>query len=416
MMVVRQPTGDHAKCPRDRLRFRVLPLDLKLLLALPVLLTTGLLHDNLAGQSGERRLATLELDAAYPEPFSYLSGVRELSDGTILAADPTSQVLLRLDLEAGTADTLGREGAGPQEYDGPDCVFPLPGDSTLLVDQGNGRLIVIDPQGTFVSWTPMASSNEEGRLRIVRPRFVDAGGNIYATAPYWQDRVPDTSAIHRVDRTKWDETPVAWIWHPERVWRPKDDKQVILAAVDGWAVGDDGRLVVVRANGYSVDWYLPDGRVIRGPPNDVDSYPLRRADMEAAAETVNANTIRTVTTGSATEITSMSSTRGLPASERRGIDDFDWPSTLPTFGRGTIVSPQGEAWVARMMPAGELARYDVFDESGNRVGFIELPPGSKIIGFGTASQASTVAYVTHTDDVGSVWLERYKVLRIEGPA
>jgi hypothetical protein len=87
-----------------------------------------------------RRVATLQLDATYPEPFSYLSRVRELSDGTILAADPISQVLLRIDLDAGTADTLGRKGPGPQEYDGPDEVFPLPADSTLLVDLGNGRM------------------------------------------------------------------------------------------------------------------------------------------------------------------------------------------------------------------------------------------------------------------------------------
>ena len=88
---------------------------------------------------GETRLATLELDATAPVSFSYLSGVRELSDGSLLAADPTSQVLLRVNLEAGTVDTIGRQGAGPQEYEGPDGVFPLPGDSTLLVDLGNAN-------------------------------------------------------------------------------------------------------------------------------------------------------------------------------------------------------------------------------------------------------------------------------------
>jgi hypothetical protein len=387
--------------------------DPKPLLTFPALLTVGVLSGNLAAQASDTHVATLELDAAYPEPFSYLSGVRELSDGTILAADPTSQVLLRLDLETGTADALGREGAGPQEYDGPDRVFPLPGDSTLLVDLGNGRLIVIDPEGTFVSWTPMASSNKIGRLRSLMPMFVDATGNLYALAPYWQDRVPDTSAIHRIDRANWEETPVAWIWHPEREWRPRTEKQLILVAYDGWAVGYDGRVAVVRANGYSVDWYFPDGRVTRGPPNEVDTYPVRRADKEAAVETVNANTIWTRTTSSGTEITSMRSTRGSSSSNRWGIDDFDWPSTLPTFGPGTIVSPHGEAWVARMMPAGELARYDVFDESGNREGFIELSPGSKVIGFGTGGGKSTVAYVTRTDDVGFAWLERYRVVRGE---
>jgi hypothetical protein len=81
--------------------------------------------------SGIAQFAILELESTFPEAFSYLSHIRELSDGRILAADPTSQVLLRLDFESGVADTIGRHGAGPQEYEGPDMVLPLPGDSTL---------------------------------------------------------------------------------------------------------------------------------------------------------------------------------------------------------------------------------------------------------------------------------------------
>ena len=79
-------------------------------------------------------VAHLELEASFPEPFSFVNSVREMADGTIMAADPLGQVLLRMDLSAGTADTLGRVGEGPQEYQQPDQVFPLPGDSTLLVD------------------------------------------------------------------------------------------------------------------------------------------------------------------------------------------------------------------------------------------------------------------------------------------
>jgi len=36
--------------------------------------------------------ATLALDASYPVPFPYLSGVRELPDGRLFVADPLSQV------------------------------------------------------------------------------------------------------------------------------------------------------------------------------------------------------------------------------------------------------------------------------------------------------------------------------------
>ena len=75
----------------------------------------------------DRRAATLELEATYPEGFSFLNGVRELPDGRVLAADPLAQILLRIDLDASTADTLGRLGPGPQEYEQPDQVFPPAG-------------------------------------------------------------------------------------------------------------------------------------------------------------------------------------------------------------------------------------------------------------------------------------------------
>jgi len=43
------------------------------------------------------------------------------------------------------------------------------------------------------------------------------------------------------------------------------------------------------------------------------------------------------------------------------------------------------------------------------MGFIELPPRSKVIGFGAETEAESIAYVARTDDVGLIWLERYRI-------
>jgi hypothetical protein len=388
--------------------------DLKVLLALPCLLTMALGGcENKMEDVQDGRVATLELDATYPEPFSYLSGVRELADGRILAADPMSQVLLRLDLDAGTADTLGRHGEGPQEYEGPDQVFPLPGDSTLLVDLGNGRLTVIDPEGTFVDWTPMSRPTDDGRARLVHPRFVDAAGNLYTTAPYSpQGGPPDTTAVHRIDRASGEETPVAWSWRTEYVRRPRGAKRPMFVPYDDWAVGTDGRVAVVRANGFSVDWYFPDGRVVQGPPNEVETFPLDLPEMEAEVEFWSANAVTgmTVVGDGGTESFQMS--RGLPPGTALGIDDLAFPETLPIFRvEGTLISPRGEAWVERLMPAGRSARVEVFDDRGIRLGFIELPARSKVIAFGEGAEAGSIAYLARTDDVGLIWLERYRIRR-----
>ena len=366
-----------------------------------------------AARGGEERIAILELDVTYPEAFSYLGGIRELSDGTILAADPTSQVVLRLDMEAGTADTLGRQGAGPQEYEGPDQVYALPGDSTLLVDLGNGRLITIDPDGRFVDWTPM-SNTIDGQDRTVHPSFVDDAGNIYTTAPYFQEDVPDTIHIHRIDRATGDETLVASEWRTEYVSRPRGAPRPMLQPYDSWAVGSDGRVAVVRVNGYSVDWFLPDGRVVHGPQYEVERFPLGAAEKEEELEVIQATATfsRVLVSNEGTQERQMA--RGVPSGFFGGVDDVEWPETLPVFRVGaTRVSPLGEVWVHRMMPAGRPGRVEVFDDQGARMGYVEIPPRSLVVDFGRRGDRVSLAYLARTDDMGLVWLERYQVVREE---
>ena len=208
-----------------------------------VLLIAASFAGTVNAQATENSLTALELEATYPEPFSYLRGVRELSNGLILAADPISQVLVRFDMDTGTADTLGREGAGPQEYDGPDRVFALPGDSTLLVDLGNGRFIVIDPEGTFVDWIPMSSEDPQwrGRQRQIGLQSVDESGNLYFIQPRsYSYGGPDSNDVRRLDRATGTEARVASQWFTKSVMRTRGSKPRILKLADDWAVGGDG--------------------------------------------------------------------------------------------------------------------------------------------------------------------------------
>ena len=57
-------------------------------------------------------------DAAYLEGFGSIRGIRELPDGRVLVSDGLGQALIIVDLEAGTADTVGRVGGGPEEQAG----------------------------------------------------------------------------------------------------------------------------------------------------------------------------------------------------------------------------------------------------------------------------------------------------------
>ena len=121
-------------------------------------------------------------DATFPEDFGAIQTVRELPDGRVLVADPLSKALYAVDLSAGTRIVIGGEGEGPEEYGQPDSVWPLPGDSTLLVDLGNGRLVALGPDLGFGPTMPITVGDfQPGQpLILAIPQGVDGEGNIYA--------------------------------------------------------------------------------------------------------------------------------------------------------------------------------------------------------------------------------------------
>ena len=58
-------------------------------------------------------------DAVFPEPFTSISGLRELSDGRILISDRTEKRISFIDFGSGSTREIGRVGEGPGEYQNP---------------------------------------------------------------------------------------------------------------------------------------------------------------------------------------------------------------------------------------------------------------------------------------------------------
>ena len=118
----------------------------------PLLLALALLPGVAAAQSVPTRTIA-KPDAEFAEPFTRVSGVRELGDGRIIVADQRDQTLQRIDLRTSDATPVGRRGSGPNEYDMPVGAFAMPGDSTLVFDPNNQRYLVVGPDakpaGTF---------------------------------------------------------------------------------------------------------------------------------------------------------------------------------------------------------------------------------------------------------------------------
>ena len=364
--------------------------------------------------------ARLELEASYPEPFSFLNSVREREDGTVMAADPLSQVVLRLDLLAGAADTLGRVGEGPEEYQQPDQVFPLPGDSTLLVDIGKMQLTVIAPDGTLHSGMKMATAGEDGRFEVILPRAVDAQGRIYLTGSRGvrEDFPPDSTLILRYDRASEATDTMGWIWRPEPiVERSGSSVRMMSPQMEGrddWAVGPEGAFAVVKVAEYSVEWRHPDGRISKGPPNPVEPRSIQDEDKQAFLDRRSSDGLMMMVTQSSSGGMNMMMSRG--GAGMGGVEpaltDFQWAEAFAPFRPDRArVSPSGQLWVERWLPMDVNPQIDVFDEEGVKVGTVDLPPGRELIGFGSTGDGASAVYLVRTDEFDLKWLERYRIIR-----
>ena len=367
--------------------------------------------------------ATLELESAYPQEFSFLNGVRELEDGSLLAADPLSQVVLHLDLVAGTADTLGRVGEGPQEYKQPDQVFPLPGDSTLLVDLGKAQLSTIGPDMVLHDGMKIASSVESGgdvRMEVILPRALDRAGRIYYTGSRGMDQgPPDSTVVLRYDRGTQRVDTVGWAWRPEPIVRRSGSSVRMMGrqmeARDDWAVAPDGAFAVVRAADYSVEWRYPDGRVSAGPPTQVDVSPVTEDEKVAFLENQGSSGLMMMMSASSSGAVEMSMSRGGGGrfmGDGPSVQDYEWAERFPPFrpDRSTV-SPEGYLWVEQWLPADENPQLDVFDGEGVKQGTVDLPEGRRLIGFGSTARGEPAVYLVRTDEYDLKWLERYRVVR-----
>jgi hypothetical protein len=353
------------------------------------------------------------MEVEFPEGFGLLSNVRELPDGRVLVADPLGQILAALDMDAGTMDMWGREGGGPREYRQPDAVHALPGDSTLLVDLGNGRLTVLAPDGSFVRTRPIAigeppSPTNPVSMQIAIPQVVDGAGNIYFAMRAFGG-TEDSTAIARVGIAS-DVVEMVARYKPREVQRRESGGRISIQAQpmsseDDWTVGLDGTIALVRAEDYHIDVVHPDGRVSHGPAVDHRRIRPRDDDKQAWLDGGSSGLqVRLTINGGASEVQFSRGGGGGPGD--RSINDLDWPNEMPSFRTGsTRIDPEGRIWVGRTMRAGEPSQFDIFDGEGRPIGQVTLDPNSSIVGFG----ANGALYTTRTDFVGLQWLQRRRV-------
>lgn len=373
------------------------------------------------GEAGAGEIPLVELgepEAAYAESFAAVQTVRELEDGRVLVADPLGQVVVRVDLDAGTADTIGSVGEGPDEYIQPDAVWPLPGGRTLLVDLGNGRLTELSADLEFGETRPYAMGDvTRGQLVMALPHAVDDRGRLYFRDLSGMGSGSDSAKVFRLDLETEALDSVGRVKLPDVTRQesggPNNQNvqvtQVPLSPADAWGVAGDGRLVVARAGDYHVDWIAGDGSVTSGPPIPYEPVGIGMAEKrqwrDGRSESGGGLGMEV---GIANGTVSVRVSRGgASRDDDEALEGYPWPEVKPAFYGGTVpvlVDGSGRAWVRRHREAGELPRYDLFGSSGEREMTVELTMRRRVVSFGEAA-----LYAVYMDGYGRQFLERYRL-------
>ncbi len=374
---------------------------------------------SLPAQQGKAPVQKLtKPDATFDEPFTQVAGLRELKNGDVIVADMRDRTLQKIDLKTGTATALSREGSGPTEYLFPTGVYALPADSTAIYDMGNQRYLLLDPTGKPVSTFRMDEGNSGGGMMILRAASgADNQGRLYYSTRGEQrgggmDGGPpefsDSGRVVRYDRSskKFDTLGVVMVPKPlveasgSANNRSVSIRRVPMAPEDAWGVAPDGRIGVARIATDEVQWWLPNGNRVTGPPVPFTPIKVVEADKLAwqalqARSGINVNNNNGQITVSPA------------ASKPEPIDpSIQWPATKPAFPANAVrVAPTGELWELRSTPANDpLPLYYVFDSSGNLIKQVRLPAQTRLVAFGKG-----VVYLVRRDADDLEYLERYKL-------
>jgi hypothetical protein len=306
----------------------------------------------------------------------------ELPDGRV--AIPQSQAVLRADLGAGTADTLGRRGEGPGEYKQPFRVLVLHGGIAML-DGQLSRLSIWNLDGTVRSTAPV-------------PRYVSFGGVLDTLGHAFFEQLPanisigdineagrakDSTAVYRMTLPGPQYDTVAKIYEIGKVtirfgdgatFRPR-----LYQTPDVWGVLPDGTLWIARGRENRIDRMTADGKWTIGIPRPWTPIPVTKADWRK-----------------------MHSFPGLPSSSVLDTMYEPMAESKGPFAEA-VAAPDGEVWTRLHQQAGYAReRYAIFPVSGASTRTASLPLGRILIAI-TARNLYTI----HEDADGFWELERF---------
>jgi hypothetical protein len=385
---------------------RIATLAVVVLVAIPVMGNS--VEAQATGAVPTRMIGKPEVE--YAEPFSMMTGLRELSDGRVVISDYREKLIRIIDLKGAKPPvTVGREGRGPGEWGLAGQLLVGRADTTWLLDLINRRLLAIGPTGATGTMVPLLApgasptelrstmlSDRLGRFYAEGSAVLLPTGGLASGTIHMADSVP----IIRSDATLQRPDTIAWLRLPKMSVevnmsgaRPQTRARGMspFAARDAWSVGTDGSVVIARVADYHIERILPDGKRMVGSPIPYQRVPVTTALKEEA--------VAAMQKGMAQFAGEMPPGFNLNAL----IDGFEWPEFKPPFQGSISVAPDGRVWVPVAGRAGEGPAYDVIDTGGRLVERVSFPPRTALFAF-----SSTAMYVVRMDADDLQYLQRHK--------
>jgi hypothetical protein len=358
------------------------------------------------------------------DPFSMVSAATEFKPGQLVIVDGVEGKLSIADFAKGTHSPLGRTGSGPGEYRVPGGAFRLPGDTLWVLDAGQMRFVVFNPdlspgttfpfmmfdQTTSSALTPFAIDDRRRVYAYSMAIQVGRGGGRAAV------QIPDSVGLVRVDprgdapRTEITRVRFPTSGKPEMTFSA-DGRSMLykmaypgLVAADAYAVFPDGRVAVVRGSNYSVTFF--DAAGTPSAPIAVPYERFRVTDADKKAEFDEFKRLVDEQKGAIQ--------RNIPAGMTMSIEVMqpaEWTPEFPPLSPlpyGVHAAPDGRLWLRRATPTRLNAeQWDVLDRAGTLVARWKLPPKTSIVAVG----AHNVVYAVRTDEDDLRYIQRIEIPR-----
>jgi hypothetical protein len=310
--------------------------------------------------SSEPTLSIGVEEGAAEEEFSRITHAFWLSDGRVAAVNFTNPPEIRIFTADGGHDrTAGGEGAGPGEFAAITFAAPGPGDTLLVHDLFNARVVYLDPEGEVVRTQPMPEvAGEPANRRFPRGLFSD--GTLLVME---NNMIPGATPGHRratrtllrvTDSGTLVDTVLAFPDMEYQAGETGPPVPVPFGLRSAWHLHQD-RLYVAPGDAFQVDVHDADGTLLRSLRTDRERRPV---PPELAREEEERQT-------------------------QRGLPETPGAELYPAHGNGIRVGPDGHVWLEHFAAPGDsVTRWGVFDPDGVFLGDVEVPRNFQLMQVG----------------------------------